>query len=44
MAKAFKDKEFRKLFMEYAEEISDPENRRVSFRTRKLLRLLTHAI
>ncbi|XP_070576673.1 protein kintoun-like [Ptychodera flava] len=28
LSKAFKDEEFRKLFREYAEEISDPENRR----------------
>ncbi|XP_077999184.1 protein kintoun-like [Glandiceps talaboti] len=28
LSKAFKNEEFRKLFREYAEEISDPENRR----------------
>lgn len=27
--RAFKDKEFRKLFADYVEEISDPENRRI---------------
>ena len=29
IGKALKDKEFRKLFSEYAEEISDPENRKL---------------
>ena len=29
--KALKDEEFRKLLVQYAEEISDPENKKVSF-------------
>ena len=28
--KAFKDKKFRELLVEYANEISDPENRKVN--------------
>ena len=30
ISKALKDDEFRKLFFEYAQEISDPENKQVS--------------
>lgn len=29
--KALKDEEFRKLLVQYAEEISDPENKKVRF-------------
>ncbi len=29
ISKALKDDEFRKLFFEYAQEISDPENKKV---------------
>lgn len=38
--KALKDEEFRKLFMDYANEISDPENKKVSPPTLSLLLMI----
>ena len=35
IAEAMKDEKFRKLLVEYAEEISNPDNRKVILRSKK---------